>query len=676
MFQLDISTKNLTEDKKQKDASLESGNLISLIAEQTETVFPSYYNEDTLLTGNDFLRQMGEVCIAEFETDLASRSEWEKSVAETIRLFTNIMLPKTFPFKNCSNVNLPFITIAVLQFHARVYENLLPPKNIMQVDKTGFEDILPALRVEKFTNWQLRNDIPHFIQAMDKTLLQVAVVGQSFKKTFWNPLIKKIESRYLSAADLVVNNGITFLEDADRISHVLYFTPNEIRKRVKAKLYRKEDAWKFPDIQGTATFSKLSSSIKDMTDKTQGTIDNRSTTDKSLERTLIEQQREYVLDSSGIATPLLITIDYETKRVVRIIKNSYINEEEVEETSVAYTDYGLFPNPEGFYKLGFGSLLKGLNEAANTILNEVIDAGSLANLQGGYISKRGGLKKGNLSFAMGEYKEVDIFTDDIKKAMFTFDFKGPNQTLYAVLGLLYEYSKLVSSVSETMTGAMPASDTPAQTVLALIEEGRKVFSAIHKRLHESFRQELRKIFVLNKYYLDNTKYLKVLGNQNNLKKEGFPDPSVKGDFISFYDIQPVSDPNITSKGERIIKAKEIRDDIINNPLTASNMEANYKATKRYYESLDEPEVDLLLADPGIPDLSPEEENANFIREQPANVLPNQNHINHKIIHGQLETGSFVNILTPIAKENLRKHILDHDAAQYLNEQGVDKNGTA
>jgi len=309
---------------------------------------------------------------------------------------------------------------------------------------------------------------------------------------------------------------------------------NEIRQRINAGVFL-SDGW---DL-GSGT-QKNPSLIKDASDEAMGISDSVDDIDKP--RLILEQHRGWDIDGDGIEEPYAITIDYETGKVLRIVSNVE-GDEEIE----YFTEYTFFPNPEGGYGLGFTTLILGLNEAANTIVNEVIDAGSLANLQGGFYLGKSGLKGKDLKFSQGEYKKIDAFVDDIRKAMFTHEFKGPNQTLYAVLGLLFDFSKLVSSISETMTGQMPASDTPATTVLALIEEGRKVFSTIHKRIHRSFKKELAKLYRLNSLYLDEQKYFKVLGIKNI--PDGQPVPIGRVDYASTYDIIPVSDPNITSRAE-------------------------------------------------------------------------------------------------------------------------------
>lgn len=639
--------------------NMETTNLVAAIKGETKSIFPSFYNETDKKSGDAILQEMGQIVVEDYLVDEASRSDWLDNKAKAVQLFSSFMDPKTFPWDKCSNINLPFITIACIQFHSRAYDALFPKKDVIDAIATGDEDIPAAERVTKYMNYQLLYEMEEFEEGIDKTLIQLPIHGSVFRKTYYDPDKGRVTTSYVSADDFVINYGATSIEDAERKTHVLYKTQNEIRRRIQKGEYEKDAGWNL----GPGSFSSLPSSImKQVSDKTQGI--SSPLTYNNVPRKLLEQHRNWDLDGDGIAEPYVITVDSETQKVLKITDRTFVDVFGRELIIEYFTHYIFIPNPEGFYALGFGAFLQGLNEAANTIVNEVIDAGSLANLQGGFVSKRSGLKKGDLKFKIGEWKEVDTYLDDMRKAIYSFDFKGPNETLYAVLGLLYEYSKLVSSISETMTGQLPASDTPASTVLALIEEGRKVFSAIFRRIHSSFKRELKKIQRLNSVFLDDRVYFKILGDRN---LPTGPEMAVgRADFASRLDVIPVSDPAITSRAEKVMKAQAIRDDIRGNPRTASDPMADYIATKRFYEALEIPNVDEVLKPPGPPpDVPPEEENATMFLEKPAVVLPEQDHYKHMKVHEDFMNGAFSGEMSPQAKSVIERHLKEHIAALYL-----------
>lgn len=638
-------------------------NIVPHIKSVKEDIYSSYYDNKKVLTGEGVLKEMGQVVVEEYKTDELSRTKWKENVMEDIKLFSSSMDKKDWPWKGASNVCLPLLTVAVLQFQARTYDALIPPKEVVKILNFGsrtYEEINKADRVQKYMNFQLLYKMEDFEEGMDKTLLQLPIEGSVFRKTYYDSVLGMNRSIYISALDFVVNYGAKDLGEETRKTHVLRMTKNDIRKRIHSDVFDEVDGMFFNFT------SDESDALKETSDEIQG-IEKPDTTEGST-RIILEQHRGWDLDGDGIEEPYVITVDLETEKVLRITDRRYIDSLGRQKVVEYFTHYTFIPNPLGFYGYGYGTLLRGLNAASNSIVNEVIDAGSLANLQGGFVSKRSGIKKGSLTFAMGEFKEIDTYIDDVRKAIYDFNFKGPNQTLYAVLGLLYEHSKLVASVSETMTGQLPASDTPATTVLALIEEGRKVFSSIQKRIHRAFKKELRKLFRLNGIFLNKLEYFKVIGDNN--APEG---PSVligRNDFTDSLDIIPVSDPNITSRAEKIIKAQQVKQEIMSNPLTANNPEALYIVTRNLLTALDIPNVDDILKPPPPPqDIPPIEENAMMIQEKTPQALPQQDHVKHIKIHEDLLNGAFSDRVSPQTKKLVDFHDKEHLAMLYQQTMG-------
>ena len=636
-------------------------NIAELMEKVTTPSFHSIYDESRLMTGPECLTEMGDVVVEDLMTDLSDRSVWEDNIAEILKLFTTFMEKKTTPWENCSNVCLPVLTIAAIQFHARAYESIIPAREVVHTIAVGDEDIEKAERVQKFLNYQLLYKMTEFASSMDKTLLQVALVGSVFRKTYYSFGLNRCVSEYISAKDLVVPYHCQDFDTAPRKTHLIYLTVNDIRKRVNAGMFC-QFAWSLPPGVMTEISSSSIQAAKDSTQGISSGIDTIGTP-----RVFAEQHRDWDLDSDGIAEPYVITVDVETRRVTRITKRGFQDANGKDQTIEYFTHYYFLPNPEGVYGLGFGILLRHLNEAMNSILNEVVDAGSLANLIGGFVSRKSGLQKGDLKFEMGTFKEVETFLDDIRKALYVFDFKGPNQTLYAVLGLLYEYAKLVTSVSETMTGQLPSSDTPASTVLALLEEGRKVYSAIHARIHRSFHSELRKLFMLNSIFLDEKEYFKVLGEKNI--PQGPNEVIGRADFVGNTDVIPVSDPKIISRAENVMIAQQLVADVRSNPLTANDPQANYEATKQLYKAFNIRNLDRILKPPKPPiAMPPEEENASMLREQGVEVLPENDDLEHMRIHEAF-------VMSPVyaaemsgnSKNLFEKHRIDHVASLYLKQ---------
>lgn len=653
-------TAGLDEMSEEEVAGVDFVPYVNLVPQirSSENDYPSYYDDSTRLSGEEILDQIGEVVVEEYDRDELSRDEWKCNKAAYMKLFTSFLEDKTEPWENCSNISLPLLTISCLQFHARAYDALIPPKEVVKVYPVEEGDIPRSERVSKYMNYQLLYKMPNFEEEMDKSIMQLPIMGDVHRKTYYDPISGEIVSRYVPSENVCVNYGARDIESAARITHFFYKDQNTLRKAVAAGIYD-DVAWNLgPGVV------RAKSELEDVSERSVGIEEPADT--HTQPRKILEQHRTWDLNDDGLAEDYIITVDYETRKVLRIV----LNQDDTGAKINYFTHYVFLPNPEGYYGLGFGIMIRHLNEAANGIINEVIDAGSLANMQGGFVSNRTGIQGGDLMFERGEFKQVAGMADDLRKAIFTFNFQGPNSTLYSVLGLLFDYSKMVSSVSETMTGQMPSSDTPATTVLALLEEGRKVFSAIHKRLHRAFRKELKKIYDLNRQYVDDVTYFHVLGDNN------MPDPNQQqqavaaADFQDSDDIVPVSDPTIISRAEKVMRAQAVLADVMGDPTMANNPEVRFEAKRRYYEALGVANIDALLKrPPPPPDLSPYEENAGFFQEHPANVLPQQDHLYHLSVHRAFEQNDpLFNELTPEGDRLLKQHIQETLSAVYLQQQ--------
>lgn len=613
----------------------------------------------------EMIRKLGDDVKVAYDADERSRKGWLAGVARSIKLFSNFV-DHRLDATHYSNSNLPMLAIACLQFHARAFDALIPPKEIVNIIAFGDEDIPKAERVKRWMNYELIHKMEEFEEGMDNSLLQLPIEGSVFRKTGYDPVKKRNISEYISAQNLVVpyTTKVT-IEDAPRKTHVIYLSEYEMSFRAVHGIFDKENT--ALAIKGTVRSTpgivdKVSQDVQGVQQSNVVTNDDKEIGTIKI----LEQHCWKDFDGDNIAEPYVITVDYTTGLVLRITDRRYYDTAGKMQVIEYFTHYKLIPNPEGFYGLGFGILLTGLNEAANDIVNEVIEAGYLANTQGGFVSKRSGIKRGTLTFKRGEYKEVDTYIDDIAKAIMHLEFKGPNQTLYAVLGLLYEYSKLVSSISETMTGQLPASDTPATTVMALIEEGRKVFSSIHKRIHRAFKKELKKLFRLNSIFLDEAEYKRVLGDKFVEQVAAAGIVISRADFADTLDVLPVSDPNIISRAEKVLKAQQAYQTIISSPVTAGNQKAAFISLKRYFEALEIPNIDELMQSlPEPPDLPPEEENGEFLKNKTSKVYPQQNHSEHLVVHDSLINGAYGGQLTPDSLKMVDAHKREHISFMYM-----------
>jgi chaperonin GroES len=616
------------------------------------------------------LETIGRTVVEEYDEDVRSRSEWEKNRSNYLKLFTGFRDPKNSPWEGASNVHVPLMGIASLQFHARVYDSIIPSSGeIAKTYATDGKAVEQAERVAKHMNWQLRYEMEEWEEDMDKLLLQLPINGVGYKKTYYDPTLRRNVSKHLGADELVTPYGCKRLEDCPRKTHIMEMYPNEIKIRQMKGIFLNTEKILSDGqiIPGPIMQPMAKQQLAEMKEKIDGITQNTLGNDRP--RLILEQHRNWDLDGDGYAEPYIITVDHETQSVLRIVSREYNDPLTNRRITFEYfTPYDFIPNPESHYGIGFGQLLGGLNEAANTIINQLIDAGHLSNTRAGLIDERSGLKKSDLSFKLGEFKSVRIATDDIRKAIYQFQFNPPSQALFALLGLLQEYSERISSVSSAMTGQPPSSDTAASAYLAALEQGLKVFSVIHKRIHRSLSKELKKIFLLNRVYLNEKVYFTVQ-DSTSLDMIGYE--SGRSDYSNNIDVIPTSDPNIVSRELKLIKAQQAYQIARQDPIIASNPQSMYKFTQMVFKAMEIPNLQDMMPPPvpeQPPDLPPEEENAGFLREVGSTVLPEQNHAEHLRVHQDFAESRWGQQLTPQGRNLLEAHIRDTISAAYLAEQ--------
>jgi len=516
------------------------------------------------------LIKIADECHKGYLQDKESRNDWEKSAEKWTKLAQQIQEEKSFPWQNASNVKYPLMTTAAMQFAARAYPSLVPSNGLVVKAKSIGKDptgakLEKATRVSTYMSYQIMNQMPHWEEDMDKLLIQLPVIGTMFKKTYWDPVKKVPTSLLVSPCNLVVNYWAKSLEDAERVSEELEMSPRILKERQMAKIFLDVDLGDAPIPE----------------DSKQGAHD------ETVPYTIIEQHTYLDLDEDGYREPYVVTFHLETKTILRIVarfdEKGIILDDAGElqriEPLCYYTKFGFVPNPDGsFYDIGFGTLLGPVNESVNTLINQLIDAGSLNNLQSGFLGKGLRLRMGDYGFRPGEWKAVNAVGDDLKKQIVPLPSKEPSSVLFQLMGSLITSGKELASVAEIFTGKMPGQNTPATTTMATIEQGMKVFTAVYKRIFRSLTQEFIKIYEINGVYLNETEYADVVDVQVE-----------RTDFSENHDIVPGADPTAVSQTEKLMKAQGLME------LLPTGMLNPVEVIKRVLEAQEQPNWEQLLS---------------------------------------------------------------------------------
>jgi len=555
------------------------------------------------------LNKIGIFCNLGLEADIVSRSDWERRTEQSLKLALQVAEKKSFPWQNASNVKFPLVTIAALQYHARAYPTLItsdvPVKcRIFGEDKLG-EKAARAKRIENHMSYQILEQDQDWDSEMDKVLITQPIIGCAFKKTYFDPIEKIVISENILARDLVVNYWTKSLETAQRVSHILYYTSNDIYERVARGLWC--------DISMSHPNQPVQPQLSISADKAQG-MSRPEATDETTPYEIVEQHVNLDLDDDGYAEPYIVTFLRSTKEVLRIVARYNLASLEYNEKKTKllrikgetyFTKFPFVPSPDGgFYDLGFGVLLGPLNESINTILNQLVDAGTMANTAGGFLAKGIKVRGGNYNFSPLEWKHVDTSGDDLRKGIVPLPVREPNQVLFTLLNLLINYGERIGMSVDILTGQNPGQNTPAETSRTMVEQGMKIFSGIYKRTYRALTHEFRKIYRLNQLYLDDE--LQYIASDDSgggliFAKDYMGLPS---------DVRPTADPNIVSDSQRIMQAEAIR-----NASKEAPIYNRYKVEVRYLEALKVSNIDEILPDPEGPNAVPQGVNPKIQIEQ-------------------------------------------------------------
>jgi chaperonin GroES len=538
------------------------------------------------------LTTIGFRVINEFNLDKESRIQWEKRVENAMKLALQVSEAKSFPWTNASNIKFPLVTIAALQFHSRAYPALIPSDQIVKVDHDASTNPDPRVvkeiedrntRVEKHMSYQLLKQDDNWEAEMDKVLITVPIVGCAFKKTYWDFNEDHPVSENVLAKDFVVSYWTKNLKDCNRQSHILYLSANDVLSRQRRGIWC-EDFKLRP--QQTIQEDDLSQAQ----DLAQGVYQPQSDPGTPFE--FIEQHRWEDLDGDGFKEPYIVTVHKDSRKVVRIVANYFDssikrnNKGEILtiKPESYFTKYAFIPSPDGgFYDIGFGILLGPLNESINTIINQLVDAGTMANTAGGFLSRGIKIRGGNYNFAPMEWKHVDSTGEDLAKGIYPLPVREPSNVLYTLLTTLVNYGERIVGSTDIMVGENVGQNTPAETSRTMAEQGMKVFAGIFKRIYRGLNEEVRKVYRLNQLYLP---------EQVNFAGGAVLASDYQTDST---DLRPAADPHVVSDVQRIMQAETLKQTALMVP--GFNV---YKVMHRYLEALKIPNIEEVLPDPQGP----------------------------------------------------------------------------
>lgn len=493
-----------------------------------------------------------------FDRDQQSRDKWYKRTEAAMDLALQVQKTKTFPWQNCSNINFPLVTIAALQFHSRAYPAIVNGRKVVDCriigdDPQGIQKAR-ADRISNHMSWQLLEQDESWEEEQDRALINVPIVGVNFKKSYYDSSCGHNRSVLVLARDLVLDYWAKSVEDCPTKTHIIPMYRNDIYERVQRGVFEDvlTEAWY---MQAAQIYDGPN---KDRQNKRDGT--NTPTSNENTPFTLLEQHCVLDLDGDGYAEPYIVTIEQSSRQVLRIVTR-FDRLEDIERNNAGevirinpmeyFTKIPFIPNPDGsIMDIGFGILLGPLNESVNATINQMFDAGTMANTAGGFLGRGAKIRGGIYTFDPFSWNRVDSTGDDLRKNIFPLPVREPSMVMFQLLTFLVEYTNRISGSTDMLVGENPGQNTPAETSRAMVEQGTKIYSAIFKRIWRAMKNEFKKLYVLNSIYLPVNGTTFGAGG-TKIAREDY----AGGDAA----VIPVADPTITSDGARFAQANTVRE---------------------------------------------------------------------------------------------------------------------
>ena len=593
-------------------------------------------------------RELGAISselLGEFDANKASRQEWEDAYTEGLELLGFNYEERTQPFRGASGVTHPLLAEAATQFQAQAFNELLPSSGPVRTAIMGDETRAKqeqASRVRKFMNYYITNVMEDYTPDMDQMLFYLPLAGSTFKKVYYDEVMGRAVSKFVPAEHLVVPYETSDLDTCSNIAHVIRMNLNDLRKQQLAGVYRD-----IPVIPQQAEADEVQGELDRITGFEPGSID--------YDCTLIEFHANLDLDGfedededgepTGIKVPYIVTISQDNGQVLSIRRN-YREDDPLKRKIQYFVHYKFLPG-FGFYGLGLIHTIGGLSRTATAALRQLIDAGTLSNLPAGFKARGLRIRDDDDPLQPGEFRDVDAPGGAIRDSLMPLPFKGPDQTLFNLLGFVVQAGQRFATITDLKVGD-GNQQAAVGTTLAMLEQGTRVMSAVHKRLHYAMRIEFKLLARVMSEFLPQEYPYSVAGGDQSV---------MASDFDDRVDIIPVSNPNTFSQAQRIALA-QTKMQLATSAPELHNMHEIYRDM---YEAIGVSDVDRLMKK--VPDeeprpTDPASENINAMDMIQLTAFQGQNHQAHIMAHLVFASSPMIGGMPPVAMA-MQKHVMEH-----------------
>ena len=593
-------------------------------------------------------RELGRISsdlLGEYDANKASRQEWEDTYSNGLELLGFTHSERTQPFRGASGVTHPLLAEAATQFQAQAFNELLPAGGPVKTQVMG-KDTVPkmaqAQRVKQFMNYYITNVMEDYTPDMDQMLFYLPLAGSTFKKIYYDETIGRAVSKFVPAENLVVPYETSDLDSCPNITQTIRMSLNDLRKKQVSGFYL--------DVDVLPSQSELSS-VQEQAAKIEGF----EPADLDYDCTILEchvdldlegyEEKDDDGEDTGIKVPYVVTISQDNGEILAIRRN-YLEDDDKKRKIQYFVHYKFLPG-FGFYGLGLIHTIGGLSRTATAALRQLIDAGTLSNLPAGFKARGLRIRDDDEPLQPGEFRDVDAPGGAIRDSLMPLPFKGPDQTLFNLLGFVVQAGQRFATITDMKVGD-GNEQAAVGTTMAMLEQGSRVMSAVHKRMHYAMRVEFKILARVMSESLPQEYPYSVAGDDATI---------MASDFDDKVDVIPVSNPNVFSQSQRILLAQTK----MQLAAAAPQLHNMHEVYRDMYDALGVTDVDRIMV--AVPDTEPvptdpAQENIDALDMLTLEAFEGQDHQSHIMAHLVFGTSGMVASLPPVAME-LQKHVLQH-----------------
>jgi len=593
-------------------------------------------------------RELGRISsdlLGEYDANKASRQEWEDTYSNGLELLGFTHSERTQPFRGASGVTHPLLAEAATQFQAQAFNELLPAGGPVKTQVMG-KDTVPkmaqAQRVKQFMNYYITNVMEDYTPDMDQMLFYLPLAGSTFKKVYYDETIGRAVSKFVPAENLVVPYETSDLDSCPNITQTLRMSLNDLRKKQVSGFYL--------DVEVIPSQTELSG-VQEQASKIEGF----EPTDLDYDCTILEchvdldlegyEEKDEDGEDTGIKVPYVVTLSQDNGEVLAIRRN-YLEDDDKKRKIQYFVHYKFLPG-FGFYGLGLIHTIGGLSRTATAALRQLIDAGTLSNLPAGFKARGLRIRDDDEPLQPGEFRDVDAPGGAIRDSLMPLPFKGPDQTLFNLLGFVVQAGQRFATITDMKVGD-GNEQAAVGTTMAMLEQGSRVMSAVHKRMHYAMRVEFKILARVMSESLPQEYPYSVAGDDATI---------MASDFDDKVDVIPVSNPNVFSQSQRILLAQTK----MQLAAAAPQLHNMHEVYRDMYDALGVTDVDRIMV--AVPDTEPvptdpAQENIDALDMLTLEAFEGQDHQSHIMAHLVFGTSGMVASLPPVAME-LQKHVLQH-----------------